>query len=173
MHDPIDNRLSRRLAYLSMVVYGVSFALPVTPDSIIGFHAFLSGIIGLLMLIPVWLANPFLWIGWGLIFGGKPRGAAICGWLATPLAILTLVFGFGIEFGLQSAGYWAWTASMVLLLAAGLTGTPVPDVLEPEDYDTECANCGERFRRLVFAHGCPMCGDEIVQMVTPNGEPPQ
>lgn len=167
MHDPIDNRLSRRLTWLSMAVYGVSFGLPVTPDSIIGFHAFLSGIIGLLLLIPVWLANPFLWMGWGLIFGGKPRGAVTCGWFATPLALLTLFYGFEIEFGLQSTGYWTWAASMALLLAAGLTGTPVPDAAEPDDDDAECASCGERYRRTASAPGCPMCGEETL----PNSSP--
>lgn len=168
MYDANRNRASRRLAALSGLIYASSFLLPVMAEDFLGFQAFLSGLIGLLILVPIWLANPLLWIGWGLLSRGKPKGAAICGWFATPLALLTLVYDFDIQFGFKSIGYWAWTASMALLLLAGMMGAPEPYDVEEEfqksiDDPIECRSCGERFRRSFDITACPMCGESVDQ----------
>lgn len=74
--------------------------------------------IGLVVGGWVWLANPFLWIGWWCFIAGKQRAAVVCGAVAVLIGLATPLQFFRVcrpGFSLY-AGYYAWLASMILFV---------------------------------------------------------
>ena len=118
-----------------LAVYGVSFALPAYAESI-GLGAFLAALYYLPIAVlgcilgrsPLsfasvclsWLANPVLWVGLMLLAKERWQGAARAGLVAALLAstpLLTQDYLHGLRIG-----YFAWLASMILLIAMSLAG---------------------------------------------------
>jgi hypothetical protein len=118
-----------------LAVYGVSFALPAYPGTI-GLGAFLAALYYLPIAVlgfivgrsPIsfasvclsWLANPVLWVGLILLAKGRWHGAARVGLVAALLAsipLLTQDYHHGLRIG-----YFAWLASMILLIALSPAG---------------------------------------------------
>ena len=128
------------LIALSILAYGVSFFLPAftTNDGdrqpILGFVAFVMGLLGLVMVQSTWLANPAYWIGFIFVACRFWKTATVFGVLATCFALASLMIYepgaappphpctslSGIEFIRLTTilpGYWCWLASTVLFLS--------------------------------------------------------
>jgi hypothetical protein len=130
---PIPRRV--RDCFLILAVYGVSFALPVRGMDVLGQQAFATGrllsdrplaiqAVGAVaaspeLLVPclAWLANPLLWVGLCLIESGHRTAAVVVAGLAVAFASQAI----DLVWGSICPGYAAWTASMVMLLAAALS----------------------------------------------------
>ncbi len=121
MKDRNPSSFDNTWCLLILALYGISFLLPALGKShdkpLYGYAAFLWGLYGVLLGIPVWLANLALWFGLGHLALGQYRGAAIAGIIAVGLGLtgITLDPGFLI-------GYYLWMGSMALLAAVGLVG---------------------------------------------------
>jgi hypothetical protein len=124
-----------RLLLLPAIPYLLSFAIPVvTPESMeFGAVVFqnqlyllchpmaLSDDSGKLMAAMTWLANPLLWLGYFAMAFGRYAVAIIFGLGATFLAMLPPVFTYFSGknvFPEMPYCWWAWQASMILLVIA-------------------------------------------------------
>ena len=128
------------LIALSILAYGISFLLPAftTNDGdrqpILGFVAFVMGLLGLLMVQSTWLANPAFWIGFIFVACRLWKAATVFSALAVGFALAALTIYepgaappphpctslSGIEFIRLTKilpGYWCWLTSTVLFLS--------------------------------------------------------
>ena len=99
-------------------------------ESLKGIELLFAGLFGLLMGNFAGFANPLLWLSWLFLGFRRYRAAAIASGLALVFAMQTfqmmvqpyLFDEAGVRQGYLQApqvGFFAWTASMVLVLAAG------------------------------------------------------
>jgi hypothetical protein len=124
------------LAFLSLLLFLVSFVLPAarfpatalssTDEPIVreGYHLAVGGLIGLVLLHPVGLANPFFLVAWWAFGTRHWLAAGIWASLAT-ISASTVCTPIGIladdHYDLLP-GYYVWLSSMALLAAAAFTG---------------------------------------------------
>ena len=129
------------LIRLSLIAYTLSFFLPAfnsneSKGTFLGIQAFFLGLFGLLLFQPAWLANPAFLVGVVCAARRSWKKAAICGILATGLALVALLLyepgaapashgctslslsgGWTTRLTQLMPGYWCWLASMVLFLS--------------------------------------------------------
>ena len=132
------------LIRLSLIAYTLSFFLPAfnsneSEGTFLGLQAFFLGLCGLLLFQPTWLANPAFWVGVVCAARRSWNKAAICGVLATGLALVALLLldpgaasarqggaslslsgGWTTRLTQLMPGYWCWLASMVLFLSGSV-----------------------------------------------------
>jgi hypothetical protein len=114
-------KLSAALRSWSVGLYVVSFFLPAVGWEGFGFMAFFWSMV-IPSFLPMWLANPVLWIGYVKAANQRWHAVTIAGVVALGLAMSeSWVFWRQVN-----VGYFLWIGSMALLAAAGLAGSAHP-----------------------------------------------
>jgi hypothetical protein len=119
---------------LSLLVYGVSFLLPVisgnqTRETAYGFRVFADTFcialeqhepMGRGVPVIAWAANPVFWLGLGLLYFRHQ-------WLACLAGVIAMLFGAApaliIVLGPPGPGYWVWLASFATLAVGSVSRT--------------------------------------------------
>jgi len=112
---------TRIATFLIVGLYLVSFFLPVTdagqPQEMVGYEAFFWGLVSI-MFIPMWAANPCLWIGIYYLHSQRWRRA---GWLGFSAALLA-VSEVWIWDDPPEIGYYLWLITMLILGVTAFIG---------------------------------------------------
>ena len=134
-------RPTRWLLLLPTVPYLASLVLPIDGRGTVpGYMAFvicvLAGAAGSPAALLYWLPNPLLWFGLYLLDRGCIKSVLFVGTVAGLLALLPIL-GSVRDVGevVESPGYLAWLASMLLLVSAGYLALLFPR--KPDPIQTE------------------------------------
>jgi hypothetical protein len=85
-----------------------------------GYMLFVLAIVSVIYL-PIWCANPLLWVGVGFLLAQRWKWACFCGLNALTLALTaTILFYFTVDRPL--IGHWLWVLSMAMLAGTGAAG---------------------------------------------------
>ncbi len=123
MFDPLS--VAKPMLWLSVALYLVSFALPVSNARYggSGFIAFTYGLIFCLQtpwLWVGWLANGVYWVAVTVAAKRRWQQAACLGGAASSMALSVQLIAAGPDLSALGPGYWVWLGSMVLLTCAAL-----------------------------------------------------
>jgi hypothetical protein len=131
-------RLARRLCFVILSLYGLSFALPVVVSEATqprGYVYFMEGLKCLaragvgadegIVVSPAWFANFAFWFGCWRLYQARWQAAAIAGLLAL---MPSLLCGWVLMYDLHDddhpgIGFYVWLTSMMSLALAGLYGS--------------------------------------------------